>query len=104
MHALAVALVLLHGVVTLGPTRPVCADGVSCTKPAAHVELVFRRGTSTPVRVRTDAQGRYAVRLRRGTYSVAVSPPPRIGSGLQPRTVALRAPRRLDFRLDTGIR
>jgi len=104
VHALAVALVLLHGVVTLGPTRPVCADGVSCTKPAAHVELVFRRGTSTPVRVRTDAQGRYAVRLRRGTYSVAVSPAPRIGSGLQPRTVALRAPRRLDFRLDTGIR
>ena len=82
MHALAVALVLLHGVVTLGPTRPVCADGVSCTKPAAHVVLVFRRGTS----------------------AVAVSPPRRIGSGLQPRTFTLRESRRLDFRLDTGIR
>ena len=104
MHALAVALVLLHGVVTLGPTRPVCADGDSCTKPAAHVVLVFRRGTSPTVRVRTDAQGRYAVRLRRGTYAVAVSPPRRIGSGLQPRTFTLRESRRLDFRLDTGIR
>ena len=58
--------------------------------------LVFARG-GTAVRVRTDAHGRYAIRLRRGTYLVRY---PRI----QPATLVVRRGMRADFAVDTGIR
>jgi hypothetical protein len=103
MPLVAVALVLLHGVVMRGPTKPVCSMATPCSEPAAHVKLVFHRPGSDVVVV-TDAQGRYAVRLRRGTYTVRVSPPLRIGRGIEPATVIVRAPLRADFTIDTGIR
>lgn len=104
MHALATALVLLHGIVTAGPTQPVCREGVPCSRPAAHVELVFRRGAVVAARVRTDGHGRYAVRLRPGSYTAAVVPRPAVGAGLRPALFTLGGGRRLDFQLDTGIR
>jgi hypothetical protein len=67
-----------------------------CTEPAAGIVLVFEQG-GTATRVRTDAHGRYAVRLRRGTYLVRF---PRI----QPGTLVVRGPLRADFVVDTGIR
>jgi hypothetical protein len=103
VHALAVALVLLHGVVMRGPTKPVCEVGTPCLAPAAHTTLVFTCGARV-TRATTDGAGRYAVRLPRGTCTVAVSPRPRIGSGIEPRRFTVRAPRRLDFSIDTGIR
>jgi hypothetical protein len=96
MHLLALALVLVHGTVVRGPTKPVCEMATPCTEPAAGIVLVFARG-GTAVRVRTDAHGRYAVRLRRGTYVVRF---PRI----QPATVVVRRGLRADFVVDTGIR
>jgi hypothetical protein len=103
MALLAVTLVLLHGVVTRGPTKPVCEMTTPCSEPAAHVELVFHRPGLSYVAT-TDAQGRYSVKLRRGTYTVRVVPPQRIGRGLEPATVIVRATLRADFLLDTGIR
>ena len=94
----------VQGVVTIGPTQPVCQIGVPCSKPAANVELVFMR-PSVKKSVRTDARGRYSVRLARGTYTVEVTPPRTIGAGIQPRRITVRsAPQRIDFRIDTGIR
>jgi hypothetical protein len=105
LHVLAVALVLLHGLVRQGPTQPVCQVGVPCSKPAAGVQLVFTRATGAMLKVRTDAKGRYSLRLRAGTYAVEVMPPRKIGSGLQPRRITVRGTtQRIDFDLDTGIR
>jgi hypothetical protein len=103
MHALAIGLVLLHGVVVRGPTQPVCEIGTPCSAPAPHVKLVFHR-PGVDLVATTDAHGRYSVRLRRGTYTVRTKPSPSIGRGLEPTRVVVRAAMRADFNLDTGIR
>jgi hypothetical protein len=103
MQVLAIALVLVHGVVMRGPTQPVCEIGTPCSAPAAHVKLVFhRRGVD--IATTTDGQGRYSIRLRRGTYTVRTAQKPSIGRGLEPTTLVVRAPMHADFNLDTGIR
>jgi hypothetical protein len=105
MHALTVALVLLHGVVMQGPTQPVCQVGVPCSKPAAGVQLVFTRTSGAIVTLRTDTRGRYSVKLARGTYTVKVMPSRRIGSGIRPRSFTARGIKQLlNFDIDTGIR
>ena len=97
MHVLAVALVLVHGVVMRGPTKPVCEMTTPCSEPAAHLLLLFERPGAAVIRVRTDGNGRYAVRLRRGSYVVSVQ-------RIQPRVLVVRRPVRADFMIDTGIR
>jgi hypothetical protein len=106
MHALLVALVLLHGVVRTGPTTPVCQLGERCTRPDVGVTLLFSRSGTDVARAVTDTRGRYAVRLRPALYSVRLARPPRIGSGLKPRklTVPKAESVRADFFVDTGIR
>jgi hypothetical protein len=104
MHLLAVALVAVHGIVMQGPTKPVCEVGVPCSKPAANIMLRFTRG-STYSTIRTDAKGRYAIKLARGTYTVQIVPPRQIGTGVSPRTFTARGTtQRRDFFVDTGIR
>jgi hypothetical protein len=99
---LALVVVLLHGLVTIGPTTPVCKAGVPCTKPAARVVLTFSRPGYAVVRTKTDAHGRYAVSLASGRWYVRSSAGMRIApvSFVVPR---LRTARR-DFAIDTGIR
>jgi hypothetical protein len=103
--ALALVLTGLHGVVTRGPTTPVCQVGKPCSEPAVGAVLVFSRGGRVAARVRTGAGGRYSLRLPAGVYAVRASPPQTIGS-LSPRRV--RVPTgtsvRRDFAIDTGIR
>jgi hypothetical protein len=98
---LAVVLVVLHGLVTIGPTKPVCDASTPCTKPAAHVVLRFTRLGHT-VRVRTDAAGRYRIRLAPGTWTL------RTGAGMRHTPVRVWVPRRArvrrDVAIDTGIR
>jgi hypothetical protein len=109
MALIAIAATLLsglHGIVTRGPTTPVCRVGIPCSAPAAGAVLVFSREGHVVARITVGARGRYTVRLAPGLYAVTVSPTPKIGSGIQPRTV--RVPRgldvRQDFSIDTGIR
>jgi len=106
MHVLLIALVLLHGTITRGPTTPVCQAGKPCTEPMAGAVLVFKRNGIVAARARSDSHGRYSVRLRVGTYSVSLSVQPQIGSGLRPQKIRLlrAAPTRIDFFVDTGIR
>lgn len=107
--AALLALVLtfggFHGVVTRGPTTPVCRVDKPCSEPAVGTVLVFSHNGGVVARVRTGAGGRYSVRLRAGFYAVRVSPPQRIG-GLKPTQVRVRAgvSSHLDFAIDTGIR
>lgn len=93
----------LRGVVMRGPTKPICRITEPCEEPAVGVVLQFRVGDRLVTSVRTGNEGRYKVRLRRGTYAVTRA---RRGPGdLTPRTV--RVPRgrmsRVDFHIDTGI-
>ncbi|HEY5057628.1 MAG TPA: hypothetical protein VII51_01310 [Gaiellaceae bacterium] len=103
--ALAFAVSGLHGIVDRGPIQPVCKAGTPCTAPAVGAVLVFSRSGRVAARVRTQAGGRYTVRLAAGIYSVRLAPVPRIG-GIAPRQVhvAVGVSRRLDFMIDTGIR
>jgi hypothetical protein len=104
--ALALAVSGLHGVVTLGPTQPVCQVGTPCSAPAVGVVLVFSRSGQVAARVRTGSGGRYSVRLVPGTYAVRPQPVPKIGTGMTPRDVRVKAgvSSRVDFFIDTGIR
>jgi hypothetical protein len=106
MRAFLTALVLLHGVVMRGPTTPVCQVGVPCSEPARGAVLVFSHDGRIVARVRADGRGRYSVRLRPGSYAVRLASQPRIGSGLAPRRITLRAvlSARVNFSIDTGIR
>ena len=106
MHVLLTALVLLHGTITRGPTTPVCQVGKPCSEPYAGALLVFTRNGRVAARTRSDAHGRYSVKLRLGTYTVSMGVKPRLGSGVQPGKITLRraAPTRIDFSVDTGIR
>jgi hypothetical protein len=100
----ALVLVLLHGVVTRGPTQPVCQVGKPCSAPASGVVLVFSRSGRDVGRVRTDSAGRYAIRLAPGYYAVRVAPKPAIGRGMRPQRIHFVRASRIDFEIDTGIR
>jgi hypothetical protein len=97
----AAALVLLHGVVTIGPTQPVCRSGVPCSKPAGKALMEFT-GPGGFHFATTDAHGRYSIRLVPGVWTVDVT----AGVATTPRRITVRpvASLRRDFRVDTGIR
>lgn len=101
MLAAVAALVLLHGLVTIGPTTPVCRVGTPCSRPGSKVVLTFSRAGRS-VSVKTDTAGRYRVRLAPGRWRVQAS----VGMRLLP--VVILVPRvatvRRDFAIDTGIR
>jgi hypothetical protein len=99
------ALVLttgLHGLVTKGPTTPICQPDVSCERPAGHVTLTFVRGTYSRSVV-TGMDGRYRVTLAAGVYSVRIA---QARFGFSPHSVKVIAGRSLvrNFSIDTGIR
>lgn len=98
------ALVLLHGVVMRGPTQPVCQVGKPCAAPAVGVELVFAHDGQVAARVKTVQGGKYAVRLAPGSYTVSTAQQPKIGSGIRPSFVRVRAAATVNFFIDTGIR
>jgi hypothetical protein len=97
----------LRGVVLIDPAFPVCRDDVPCTKPAKHVWLLFARNGRTVARTRTTDNGSYRIPLAPGTYAVT-SPTHTAGKGqgLTPQRVTVRRGRyrRVEFRLDVGIR
>jgi hypothetical protein len=103
VHLLALGLVLVHGVVMRGPTKPVCEMATPCSEPAADVKLLFHRPGADVTAV-TDAHGRYVVRLRPGTYAVRITPRPVIGRGIEPTALVVHRSMVADFSIDTGIR
>ncbi len=96
----------LYGMVSRGPTAPVCHVGKPCSAPASGSHLVFHRHGVVIARVRVARNGRYSVALRPGIYRVTVKPAQKIGSGISPRRVRVKIgpARELDFQIDTGIR
>jgi hypothetical protein len=95
----------LYGLVIRAPTQPVCSADSSCSEPAGNVVLRFVRGTVVIARTRTDADGRYRVRLSAGGYVVRVGTTSALGNRIEPRAVRVRSAwRRQNFAIDTGIR
>jgi hypothetical protein len=99
---LAALLSGLYGVVTRGPTTPVCRVDEPCTKPYGHSTLVFSRSGVTR-KVTTDAQGKYRLALPSGRWSLRVQD---AHFGWRPSTVTVPSARyaKLNVFVDTGIR
>jgi hypothetical protein len=101
----AVALVSgVQGLVTRGPTRPVCRQEEPCTAPV-QATLLFHRAGHT-YRTRSHLDGRYRILLAPGYYTVTTLERVGIGGNIRPRTIHVRRGHvdRLDFSIDTGIR
>jgi hypothetical protein len=94
----------LQGIVTKGPTTPVCRQGEPCSAPA-QVTLLFHRGAHT-YRTRSGPGGRYRILLVPGYYTVTTLQRIGIGRNIRPQAVHVRRAHmdRLDFSIDTGIR
>ena len=92
----------LRGLVVKGPITPVCREGIPCTAPAKHTTLTFvRQGESHSVT--TGSNGRYAIQLDPGTWTVRIA---NARFGYRPRTAVVVAGlmRVQNFSIDTGIR
>jgi Carboxypeptidase regulatory-like domain len=102
LAALAALLSGLSGVVTHGPTTPVCRATEPCSAPSAHATLAFTRGAVTK-RATTNAKGAYRIALAPGRWALRVQ-----GAhfGWRPQLVTVPRGRyaRVDVRVDTGIR
>jgi hypothetical protein len=97
----------LHGLVTRGPVVPVCSIEVPCDAPAPGVTLLFFRNDRMVGRALTDQNGRYALRLPAGVYTVSrPAAASSLDRKLEPNRVRVYAGRlsRVDFSIDTGIR
>ena len=92
----------LHGVVTRGPTMPVCVVEKPCSAPAAAVRVAFLRAGRAH-RTTTDAKGRYRIALAPGRYTVRVT-----GDRFGVKPTAVVVPRGRfalqNLYVDTGIR
>jgi hypothetical protein len=107
MHLIATLAILasgLHGMVTKGPTTPVCRAGEPCSAPV-QVTLVFRRAGHV-YRARSSQMGLYRITLPAGYYTVATAERIGIVRNIRPARVHVRLGHldALNFQIDTGIR
>jgi hypothetical protein len=95
----------LYGIVTKGPTTPVCRVGVPCDAPVS-VTLVASHGSTEVARVRSTRQGRYRIALPPGYYTIRSTKRVGITSNPRPHAVHVRGGHwdKIDFLFDTGIR
>jgi hypothetical protein len=96
----------VRGTLTKGPVSPVCVAERPCSAPAPGVVLVFSRGDQDVKRVTTGTAGRFATRLKPGTYGVRTLKRSLIGSRVTPARFKVPANGVVTLRLDldTGIR
>ena len=94
----------LRGEVLIEPGYPVCRVNEPCTRPAAHVVLVFSRHGRVAKRTETADDGSFRVTLRPGAYKVTAPGNSRLRE-LDPSRVVVprRHYRRQIFKLDIGI-
>jgi hypothetical protein len=99
---------VLTGIVALRPMTPTESPGTASTAPAQGVRIVVTGPDGREVQsMLTDATGLYRMSLPPGSYQVTIPqlPIPQFTKDL-PATVTIAASqeRRLDIRIDTGIR
>ncbi len=104
-HSRVVRTGIVHGIVTAGPTCPVEQSGANCTRPVEATIDARSAAGSTVGWTRSDASGRYLIRLSPGDYTLFVvtdSRWPRCPE--KPVTVRFDRGTRADIACDTGIR
>jgi hypothetical protein len=97
----------IRGSVTLGPSCPVETVNSPCPDTPFRGDVIATASDGTTTTVTTDAQGRFAMDLREGTYVViAVAPSGRGPPTPVPQTVQVDAGAytRITLEVDTGIR
>ena len=98
----------VEGIVSLGPTTPVCRVGQSCSRPVSATVAVRDPAGKQILQFVTGADGRFQVALPPGTYTLL--PLPLQPGALYPRAVpttvvvAQGAYTQADVTYDTGIR
>jgi hypothetical protein len=93
----------LSGVVMIGPTPGPCMANSPCSRPAPDADLEFVRSGQAAVRVATDEDGGYEVRLEPGTYQVRAVDYP-LPATIQPATVTVEGDAQLNIEIDSGVR
>jgi hypothetical protein len=99
-------LTRLVGQVVRGPVQPVCQVDVPCEEPFS-AGFTVRLGSRRVTTFRSDSQGRFAVPLAPGTYTIVPAPDAPLLSPSQQAKLVTVGPDsvtvvQLDF--DTGIR
>jgi hypothetical protein len=96
----------MTGVVVRGPIAPVCQVGIACDAPFSAAFSVVQDGRRV-AEFRSDANGRFTVMLRAGTYRIVpADDAPIISPRAQAKTVNVLTMGLTEVRLefDTGIR
>ena len=97
----------IRGVAMLGPTCPVENAASPCPDRPFHGDVLATATDGSTTRVSTDAQGRFTMDLRAGTYvivavsSSGVGPPTPIPQTVQVRSGSYAS---VSLEVDTGIR
>ena len=100
--AVAAAYVVLHGLVTIGPTSPACESKPAvCSKPAVHALIEFTQAHALAMAT-TDTHGRYSLRIISGTWRVEIT----AGVRTTPNKIVVyrTASQTRNFKVDSGIR
>ena len=99
------ATATVSGVVTEGPTAPVCQLGSPCTRPVAGhgVEALDAAG-NVVASATTDEAGKYTLHVQPGQYVLRLSPPVGISSGNTEELNAKPGQNTLDITVDSGLR
>jgi hypothetical protein len=96
------------GTITLGPTCPVERGGMTCSKPYAGTVDIYGHSDRLIKTVRSNADGKFRVRLKPGTYTLKPQPrdPARPYPMGKPVTVTVKAGSyaSVNIQYDTGIR
>ena len=97
----------LRGVVVRGPVQPTCQAGEPCDDEPFSAGFTVLRGGQTVGTFRSDAEGRFAVRLDAGSYTVVPDDDaPLLAPSSQARDVRVLAGdvTTVALSFDTGIR
>ncbi|HEV2450345.1 MAG TPA: carboxypeptidase-like regulatory domain-containing protein [Streptosporangiaceae bacterium] len=96
---------VVKGTVAAGPVLPVSRPGQPDNRPVRGATVEALRGGEVVAVTRTDAAGRYELRLNPGAYLIVASSDKYL-RGRQSRSVSVSATgsKTVDFVLDTGIR
>lgn len=96
---------LVEGVVAAGPIFPVSRPGAPDTRPVGAAEVQALRDGEVVAVTRTDAGGRYELRLGPGAYLIVASSDRYLRRRQShPVSVAAAESVTVNFLLDTGIR
>ena len=97
---------VVAGLVMRGPIQPVCQEGVPCEAPFS-ADFTVRRDDTIITTFRSDANGRFDLRLAPGTYLIIPSPnAPILFPQNQARQIVVAESDTVNLRLefDTGMR